>query len=246
MVNPAPGLLPALLDPVLDYLSNNLPRPLYTLLVKLLSHSIAALSALFQLSNSLLTNAPEDWNAQNILPPIITILAAYLAISSFYRTTSWLLRISFWFMKWGALFGIFIGGVGYLLGNANGNGLENQGGILGLGGLFGTLLEDPRQRKSYQAASSRNKKPNAKRPKAWESFDHHNNRQHQEDANNQGNKHVEEIISQIVDTAGGLVGGAWWEALKTFARDAIAKPNEDGSTTRSRTSEKSKGKTRSR
>ncbi|KAF8972922.1 hypothetical protein BDZ97DRAFT_1613171, partial [Flammula alnicola] len=121
MVYPAEGLLPAVLDPLLEYLSANLPPSLYSFVVKLLSHSFAAVSACASLGASLLSNAPGDWNAQTLLPPIITILAAYLALSSLYRTTSWLLRLIFWFMKWGTLLGIFIGGVGYLMGNAGGN-----------------------------------------------------------------------------------------------------------------------------
>jgi len=242
MANPAPGVLPAFLDPLLEYFSNTIPRPLYSLLVKLVSHSLAAIFALLKLCSSLLTNAPEDWNVQMILPPIITIFAAYLAISSFYRTTSWLLRISFWFMKWGAMFGVFMGGVGYLLGNAGGDALGNQGVIPGLGGLLGSLLEDPRRTKGTRPTNGRNKKSNAKRPKAWESFDRQKDWQYQEGRDGKGNEHAQEIISQIVDAAGNMFGGAWWGALKSVIGETGDKPNADDSTMYSQASPKSKGK----
>lgn len=239
MANPA---LPALLDPLLEYFSNVLPPPLYSLLVKLVSHSLAAIYALLKLSNSLLTNAPEDWNVQTILPPLITIFTAYLAISSFYRTTSWLLRLSFWFMKWGTLFGVLIGGLGYLLGTAGGDGLANQGVIPGIGDLLWSLLEDPRNAKATRATGSRNKKSNAKRPKPWESFNRHKDWQYQEDRDRKGNEEAQQIISQIVDAAGNMFGGGWLGAVKDIVVDAGSKPNEDGSTTYSKSSPKSKVK----
>ncbi|KIM45136.1 hypothetical protein M413DRAFT_35330, partial [Hebeloma cylindrosporum] len=121
--------LPRFLDPVLEFLSNNLPSPLYALLLKVLSHSLGAIAALTTLCESLLSSSPSNWNAQTLLPPIITILAAYLALASLYRTTSWLIRLIFWFMKWGTLLGILMGGVGYLIGGAVGNAVGNQGPI---------------------------------------------------------------------------------------------------------------------
>lgn len=242
MANPAPGVLPALLDPLLEYLSSILPPPLYSLLVKLVSHSLAAIFALLKLSNSCLTNAPEDWNVQTILPPLITIFTAYLAISSFYRTTSWLLRISFWFMKWGTLFGVFIGGLGYLLGNAGGDALANQGGIPDVGGLLWSLLEDPRSTKVARSTNSRNKKSNTKRPKPWESFDRHKDWQYQEGRDGKGNKDAQQIISQIVDAAGNMFGGSWLGALKSVVGDTGGKSNDDDSTTYSKSSPKSKAK----
>ncbi|KAF9484495.1 hypothetical protein BDN70DRAFT_872525 [Pholiota conissans] len=246
MANQVDGFLPAVFDPLLDYLSTNLPGPLYAILVKSLSHAFGALSALIILCNSLLANAPESWNAQAILPPIITILAAYLALSSFYRTTSWMLRTSFWFMKWGTLFGIFIGGVGFLLGNGGGNAIGNQGGFHGIGGFFASLLEDPRAQPNSRSSRTRNRKSNAKRPKVWESFERHREWQYQEvlqedDANEQ----VQQMLSTIVDGAGNLLKGNWWGMLNgvTGGDEGDEGPSPEAVPKRASTKTKRKGST---
>jgi hypothetical protein len=242
MADAAGGFLPALFDPLLDYLSTNLPGPLYSLLVKLLSHTFAALSAFINLCNSLLANAPESWNAQAILPPIITILTAYLALSSFYRTSSWMLRTTFWFMKWGTLFGIFIGGVGFLLGNGGGNAIGNQGGIPGLGGLFASLLDDPRRTTNTRSSRSRSKNIKTKRPKPWESFARHKEWQYQEGREgDNANQQVQQIMSTITAAAGHMLRGNWVGAVQSIVGDAEDRRSEPAPKL-SRTSPKSKRK----
>src|SRR6267154_831419 len=93
--------LPAFLDPLLDFFAEQLPPPLYSFLISLLSHSLALFTALVSLISSLVSSKPWEWDAQTIIPPLITFLAAYLALVSLYRTTSWMVRTSFWFIKWG-------------------------------------------------------------------------------------------------------------------------------------------------
>lgn len=128
--NPSDFTLPAFLDPVLDFLADHLPPPLYEFLLSLLSHTLALFSALISLIINLVRARPWEWDAQIILPPLITVLASYLALVSFYRTTSWMVRTGVWFVKWGTIIGALAAGAGYFMGT------QGEGGQ-GVGRLFG-------------------------------------------------------------------------------------------------------------
>ncbi|KAF5321398.1 hypothetical protein D9619_001377 [Psilocybe cf. subviscida] len=219
MFFPADAALPDFVEPVLDYLSDKLPPPLYAVLVKVLSHTFAAITSLATICSTFLTNHPQDWDVQRLLPPILTLVVAYLALASLYRTTTWLIRLTFWFMKWGTLLGIFFGGVGYFLGNGGGNGVGNYGGGgQGIGGLFATLLEDPRRPAKSRTSKTRPSKNKGKKPSAWDTFDRHR------DWKNQGEQDdivtddpVQKVLSAITNTAGNVLGGNWWEVAKGLA-----------------------------
>jgi len=185
------------MNPVLEFLSANLPSPLYVLLLKFLSHSLAVVVALTNICGSSLSSS--NWNAQTLLPPIITILAAYLALASLYRTTSWLIRLVFWLMKWGTLLGIFMGGVGYLMGGAVGNAVRNQGPIPFLGDyvadLFNNQVSHPR---SAGQSKSRSRKAQMKKPAAWESFERHEEYRRQSEIQQES---VQKSMKMILDAA---------------------------------------------
>ena len=202
MVGPPAADFPLFMNPVLEFLSANLPSPLYVLFLKVLSHSLATIIALTNLCEPLLSSS--DWNAQTLLPPIITILAAYLALASLYRTTSWLIRLIFWFMKWGTLLGIFMGGVGYLMGGAIGNAVGNQGPIPFLGAYVADFFSNQVSRpRSAGQSKSRSRNTHMKRPAAWESFERHEEYRRQSEVQHEN---VQKSIKMIADAAGYVFG----------------------------------------
>ncbi|KIN96186.1 hypothetical protein M404DRAFT_67400, partial [Pisolithus tinctorius Marx 270] len=105
------------LDPLLDFLSDQLPPPLYTFLLSFLSHIITLLTALISLIQSLIAAKPWEWDPQTIIPPLISILAAYLALHSLYRTTGWIFRTVLWFVKWGTILAAVSAGMGWYMAN---------------------------------------------------------------------------------------------------------------------------------
>lgn len=229
------AVLPRFIDPVLEFLSVNLPSPLYVLLLKVLSHFLGAIAALINLCGSLLSSSPSNWNAQTLLPPIITILAAYLALASLYRTTSWLIRLIFWFMKWGILFGIFMGGVGYLTGGAVGNAVGNQGPIPFLGGYVADLFSNQVSRpRSARQSNSRSRKAKMKKPAAWEAFERHEAYLGQNEVQ-QENFH--QSVKMIADAASYVFTSNWWTV-----KGPPEEINADAVESRSRKGSKAKGK----
>jgi hypothetical protein len=120
--------LPAFLDPAFDWLATKLPPTIVdNVVIPGLAHVFAFGSSLYDVAHNIAAQRPGAWDAEKLLPPVITLLGAYLALLSFYRSTRWLVRTMLWFMKWGTLFGALMGGVGYLAGQ--------QGGGDALGGL---------------------------------------------------------------------------------------------------------------
>ncbi|PPQ89490.1 hypothetical protein CVT25_012162 [Psilocybe cyanescens] len=225
---------PDFLVPVLEYLSDVLPPPLYSILVKVLSHSLAALTAISQLCASLLSDHPSNWHAQALLPPIITIIVAYLALMSLYRTTSWLIRLMFWCIKWGSLFGIFMAGVGYFMGNAGGNAVGLQGALPVLGNLISTLLDDKEHSSRHRQKKSRKSKPKSRRPKAWDSFDAHQQWQYQENQGRDENPQMQQVMDMVTSAAGKIFTGNWWNTAENIVKNT-PKPDQ------SKKSAKSKG-----
>lgn len=216
--------LPDILDPVLSYLSRTLPQPLYFFLINVLSHCLALFTALFTLVSSLISTNPLSWDAQTILPPLITVLAAYLALVSFYRTTSWMLRTSIFFIKWGTIIGALMAGAGYFMGNAAGGG--GNGVVSGLGGFVLDMINGQGQnaaggsRRSQRSTRSFDKK----KPKAWESFERHREWQYQE---NDAGADAHTIISEIASAAGKFVReSGWWSVAKTIVEGGMGEQVE--------------------
>jgi len=116
--------LPAFLDPVFDWLAVKLsPGIVDNVIIPGLTHTVAFSRSLYDVLLHLMSSRPATWDVEKILPPLITLFGAYLALLSFYRTTSWMLRTTVWFMKWGTMFGALMGGIGYLAGQEGGGDL---------------------------------------------------------------------------------------------------------------------------
>ncbi|KAF8904394.1 hypothetical protein CPB84DRAFT_1772929 [Gymnopilus junonius] len=204
---------PVFLDPILDFLSEHLPPPLYSLVIRALSHLLAALTAISTLCITLLSNTRADWNVQALLPPIITVLAAYLALASIYRTTTWLARIIFWFLKWGTLFGILMAGAGYFMGSAGaGDAVGNQGPIPIIAGLIANLFED--KSRPQGSRKPRQTRTRTKRPKAWDSFDLHRDWQYQQDDESQDrNPEIQKLTDLVFRAIGQVFQRNWWNIV---------------------------------
>jgi len=241
-MDPSDIPLPPILDPLLDYLADALPSPAYSFLVRFLSHALALVTAGVSLTSSLISSKPWEWDAQTVIPPLITFLAAYLALLSLYRTTSWMVRTLFWFLKWGSIFGFFVGFAGYIAGNQGGNDLGlGPSGIFGaVGGLLAELLNvpgtqrgggggggarnrngvggnyAPRQSTRQTRSKSKAQRERKSRPKPWESFEEHRDWQYRENAaaDDQGDA-AQQIISDIAGAATKvLLDGGWWDTAK--------------------------------
>ncbi|CAL1708160.1 unnamed protein product [Somion occarium] len=235
--------LPEFLDPVLDYLSDHIPPTLYSVLETLLSHSIALVSSLLGLVTAFITE-PSSWDTQRILPPLITLLTVYVALFSFYRTTGWMIRTAFAFVKWGTIFGLIGIGAGYILANANVDGEGNGVGALfagaGLIPMMGGLILDMINGQGQDAAGGRRGSRNAQssprtrsrtqpnsqsRPNVWDSWDRHRDWQYSENdqAGRDSNMNVQQVVSEVLGAAGRVVEeSGWWEAAKGAA-DGLTK-----------------------
>lgn len=244
MANPVEGILPAVFDPFLEYLSTALPPPLYFFIINVLSHTFAAVTTIARLSTSLLSTTPSDWNAQALLPPIITILTAYLALASIYRTTTWALRLGFWFLKWGTLISVIMAGAGYFMGNA-GVAVQNQGAAV-LGDIFSSLFDggdvSKRNRQTKSQRRSRNK------PKAWDSFEQHREWQYQQPNEREGaNVQTQQMMDMVVDVAGQVFEtGDWWGTMKSFGRGSTQSDDEGKASAKHRERNSRSGNSRSR
>jgi len=202
----------AILDPLLEYMATYLPPSLYSVVITLLSHSFATATSIARLCSLLL---PTYWNVQAFLPAIISILAAYLALASLYRTTSWVLRTGFWFIKWGTIISILLAGASYYVGNDIAVG--NRGIIPDIGRYMISLAngdqgsaEDWRRAKLQQG-----RKQKSPRPKAWESFERHREWQYQEANNGQvEGEHLTMIIADAVDHV--LEKSEWWAVVRNI------------------------------
>lgn len=221
------------LDPVLNYLSSVLPPPMFTVVETLITHSVDFLVALFNLVTNVASS--QGWDTQKILPPIITLLMAYLALVSFYRTTGWMIRTTFWFVKWGGILATLAAGAGYFMGT-QGNGVGafngNGGGLLSmLGSAFlGMLNQDSsppsssssgRNRRSTRPRrqTSARQEKEKDRPKAWESWDKHREWQYTADAAARddaarANEGVQEAVQKVAGFVQDALGAGWWETVK--------------------------------
>ncbi|KAI0712949.1 hypothetical protein C8T65DRAFT_646231 [Cerioporus squamosus] len=210
------------LDPVLNYLSSVLPPPMFSIVETLITHSINLLAALFSLVSSVASS--QGWDSQKILPPIITLLMAYLALVSFYRTTGWMIRTTFWFVKWGGILAALAAGAGYFMGT-QGNGVGafngNGGGLLSLLGsaFLGMFNEDSSSSRPRRQTSARQEKEK-ERPKAWESWDKHREWQYSADAAARddaarANEGVQEAVQKVAGFVQEALGSGWWETVKS-------------------------------
>ncbi|GLB44919.1 hypothetical protein LshimejAT787_1802560 [Lyophyllum shimeji] len=239
------------IDSALSYISETLPAPLYSFLIDALSHCLALFTAICALVTSLLSTSPFEWNAQKILPPLITLFAAYLALLSFYRTTTWMLRTTVFFVKWGTIFGALIAGVALVMGNAHEHGLGNYDAMAGLGSIFLDLLRGKGRRAAARAwasgsrshsRTSRTRGSEKRKPKPWESFEQHREWKYDETQAEEDGADAQKVIRDILGGAGKLVKeSGWWNAVKGVMEgnaqaDALDSDNKDGTKQHSRKS----------
>ncbi|KAI0044348.1 hypothetical protein FA95DRAFT_1597463 [Auriscalpium vulgare] len=238
--DPADVPLPAFLDPLLAYLASVLPADVYAILLNLSAHALSLLTSLLHLASAITWN-PADWDAHKIIPPLITLLAAYLALLSAYRTTTWIFRTTFFFLKWGAILGALFGGAGWFMGAQAG-----AGGVVPA--LTGLLLDLVNGRAQDAAGGTR---PQGRpRPKAWEPFDRHREWQHEHEETQRGTDHsaAEEVQRFVADVMGRAREGGWWEAVRGaaagLAQGEAGEQDEAASARRKQPSRKAKSKTK--
>jgi hypothetical protein len=211
--------LPPFLEPVLSYISSCLPPPVYSALLILLTHGLAFFSALIGLGSALISSNPSDWNPQRIIPPLITLLAAYLALASAVRTATWFVRTTAWLVKWGIVAAAVSAALAWVLGASNGG-----GGIVP--SLIAMVLD---KTDGHAAASGSRSRP---RPQAWDSFDEHWEWQFEEQQWNAADAaspaaHVQRFVADALDRARD---GSWLSiargALQSFSAQERTEENE--------------------
>ncbi|KAF8473016.1 hypothetical protein DFH94DRAFT_636425 [Russula ochroleuca] len=233
MANVDPPQIPFLdfLNPLFSYISSSLPPPVYNALLTLLTHGLAFFSALLGLGTALITSNPSDWDAQKIIPPLITLLAAYLALSSAVRTATWFVRTTAWLIKWG----IIAAAVSTALAWGAGSG----GGAIvpGLIGMVSDMLKGRWQ--DAAAGASRSSYQRSKpRPRAWDSFEQHREWQFEEDQRNAANSaspaaHVQQFVTGALNRARD---GSWLSIARGALQSSFAdeQGGESGDDSRAR------------
>lgn len=206
--------LPAVLNPLLDYLDDHLPPELYSFIHAFLSHTLALLATFISLVSSFLASKPWEWDAQTIIPPLISFLAAYLALVSLYRTTSWIFRTTFWFIKWGTIFAVLAASAGWYMGNhdANGGGRDL---VSSLGAVLLSVLNGGGRAGAGARFPEATPRTSKHRAKPWESFE--NRWQYREDNPTQArDSDAQQIMSDIVAAGNRILSeGGWWDAAKS-------------------------------
>lgn len=203
MDNVHPQDLPTFLDPLLDYLADHLPAPIYDTLFTVFSYGLLLASGAFSLLTTLPSWKPWEWDAQKVLPPLISVLAAYYTLLSIYRTTGWMVRTAFWVVKWTVIAGILGASFGWL--SANGDGQN------GLSSIFGSLQnQEGARRTGRSGARSRNG-----RPRPWEFFEAHQQWQYNERDQHQAQEQnaVSNVLQYIAGIAGRAMGGRAYEVI---------------------------------
>ncbi len=208
--SPPPSVFPNLLEPLLSYISSCLPPPIYNALLTLVAHGLAFISALISLGTALISSRPSDWDVQKIVPPLITFLAAYLALSSAVRTATWFVRTTTWLIKWGIITAAVSAATTWVFVGSNGS-----GGIVPR--VAGTVL-DMLYGQGQDATRATRQRGRA-RPQPWESFNQHQEWQFEEQQWNAADatspsQHVQQFVADALQRARD---GNWW----TIARGAL-------------------------
>jgi len=221
---------PSFFEPLLSYIASCLPPPVYNALLTLLAHGMAFFSALIGLGSALISSRPSDWDTQKIIPPLITLLAAYLALASAVRTATWFVRTTAWLVKWGFVMAVLSATVAWVMGTGDGGGGIVPNLIAMILGRTGSQGQDP------AAESSRGTRQRSRpRPQAWDSYDEHWEWQFEEQQWNTANPaspaaHVQEFVADALDRARD---GSWLSiarsALRSFSTRDQTRENEDES-----------------
>lgn len=172
-------------EPYLRLLQSVVPPQIYSLITTSFSYGLQLLNTLFNvISVTSPLSAPST-----IIPALLTILCAYLALSSLYRTV----KFAFWFAKWGIILGALFSLAGWV----------NSGA---LAQILANLVPAAMENKSGSS-----------RPKSWESWSTHN--QYKREQKTERQKDAEEaqkFVQNVIDTAGSAYqkSGNWWEVAK--------------------------------
>jgi hypothetical protein len=222
--------LPGFLEPLLQIVSDNVPAPVYSIFLSVLSHSLAVITAFSSLMLSLLSTHPLQWNAQTVLPPLIALLSAYVALVSLYRTTALFLRTGFWILKWGTLFGLLIAALSWVMASTSRN--TEIGTFSVVSGVTGMVMDLINGQGQNAAGGSRVRRSTARtehrrrKPKAWDSFAQHKEWQYREE---QAVEHgtAQKMLADMLSSAENLLtGGKWWEVAKG-AMSGAANPDSN-------------------
>ncbi|KAF5351754.1 hypothetical protein D9756_007416 [Leucocoprinus leucothites] len=244
-MDPGDLRLPAILDPILTYLADTLPPPLYNFILNFLSHCLALFSTLLSLILALLSRSPAEWNAQTILPPLIGLLAAYLALASIYRTTTWMIRTSFWLAKWGIILGAIVAGMGWYMGATQTGGMVTSSLVSHVGNLLMDAINGhDRNAVGGKRESSRSRSKSTKGPKAWESFDRHREWQYNEDHGEaeQGSD-LERLFDNLMGMAGQMLREeTWWPGHRTAEDGTGGRATNERDRTQGKTNSKSRSR----
>jgi hypothetical protein len=200
----------------------------FNALLTLLAHGLAFFSALIGLGSALISSNPSDWDAQKIIPPLITLLAAYLALASAVRTARWFVRTTAWLVKWGFLMAVLSATVAWVIGAGNGG-----GGIVP--SLIAMVMDKTGGQGQHGAAggSRGTRQRSGPRPQAWESFDQHWEWQFEEQQWNAADPaspaaHVQQFVADALDRARD---GSWLSiarsAVRSFSTHDQTRENED-------------------
>ena len=213
-IDPLQIPVPEFLNPLFSYISSCLPAPVSSALLTLITHGLAFLSALLGLGTALISTNPSDWDAQRILAPLITLLAAYLALASAVRTATWFVRTAAWLIKWGIVAAAASAILAWSLGAVGGGGVIVPSLIAMVSDMFNGRWKDAAaggSRSSYQRARPL--------PHAWDSFEEHWEWQFEEEQWNAANPaspaaQVQQFVSDALNRA---KDGNWL----TIARGAL-------------------------
>ncbi|KAG7446457.1 uncharacterized protein BT62DRAFT_994069 [Guyanagaster necrorhizus] len=214
------------LEPILSFLKEQLPPPVYSFIISTLSQCLAFCAAFYALVSGLFSTSPLQWDAQTVLPPLIAVFSAYFALMSLYRTTSWMLRTSFWFIKWGTILAALIGASGWVFGSQQLH-TNRSGGLMSWSSLGKVAMD---MLNSHNAGQGRIPKPKPRtppqRPRVWESFERHRAWQEgKSEPESRGDFNAKEVIGTIT---------RWWD----LAKDAMAdgrRQEDDGNDSRAKT-----------
>lgn len=178
-VDPLQIPVPEFLKPLFSYISSCLPPPVSSALLILIAHGLAFFNALLGLGTALISS---DWDAQRIIPPLITLLAAYLALASAVRTARWFVRTTAWLIKWGIIVAAVSAVLAWSLGAGSGGGVIVPSLIAMVSDMLNGRWRDAAaggSRSSYQRSKLR--------PRAWDSFEQHWEYQFEEEQWNAAN-----------------------------------------------------------
>ncbi|KAI5123850.1 hypothetical protein M0805_005668 [Coniferiporia weirii] len=198
--------LPVFLDPLLDYFSEHLSPSLYDAIFTVLSYSLMILSSVTSFATALTSLKPWEWDAQTILPPLILFLTAYYTLLSMYRTASFMVRMTFRFVKWAIIIGLLGGSIGWL--------------AMADGGGGGSALDAFRDAFQGQEGNSRagGRTAGRARPRPWESFAEHQQWQYDEQAARRMEEDdtaidAQNVIRHIANFAGRAIGGSAFDIV---------------------------------